>query len=103
VWANRIVVTAPALDDDLGLAQRVEDLTVEQLVAQAGVEAFDEAVLLRFAGRDVVGSDSHEFGVSKPFEIFEHRDHLRRHVLAHNLKRMITIFGVGPLMAAIRT
>ena len=25
------------------------------------------------------------------------------HVLAYNLKRMITIFGVGPLMAAIRT
>ena len=24
-------------------------------------------------------------------------------VLAYNLKRMITIFGVGPLMAAIRT
>jgi hypothetical protein len=25
------------------------------------------------------------------------------HVLAYNLKRMITIFGVGPLIAAIRT
>jgi hypothetical protein len=25
------------------------------------------------------------------------------HVLAYNLKRMIRIFGVGPLMAAIRT
>ena len=25
------------------------------------------------------------------------------HVLAYNLKRMITIFGVVPLMAAIRT
>ena len=25
------------------------------------------------------------------------------HVLAYNLNRMITIFGVGPLMAAIRT
>jgi len=25
------------------------------------------------------------------------------HVLAYNLKRMITIFGVGPLMAAIGT
>jgi len=25
------------------------------------------------------------------------------HVLAYNLKRMITILGVGPLMAAIRT
>jgi hypothetical protein len=25
------------------------------------------------------------------------------HVLAYNIKRMITIFGVAPLMAAIRT
>jgi hypothetical protein len=25
------------------------------------------------------------------------------HVLAYNLKRMIAILGVGPLMAAIRT
>ena len=25
------------------------------------------------------------------------------HVLAYNMKRMITIFGVGPLMAAIGT
>jgi hypothetical protein len=25
------------------------------------------------------------------------------HVLAYNLKRMIRIFGVGPLMAAIQT
>ncbi len=25
------------------------------------------------------------------------------HVLAYNLKRMITIFGVGPLMVAIRS
>src|SRR5205823_114101 len=37
--------SAPALDDDLGFTQRVEDLTVEQFAAQARVEAFDEAVL----------------------------------------------------------
>jgi hypothetical protein len=30
------------------------------------------------------------------------RDHAL-HILAYNLKRMITIFGVGPLMAAIKT
>ena len=29
----------PALDNDLSLAQRVEDLAVEQLVAKPGVEA----------------------------------------------------------------
>jgi len=37
--ANSVVVPTPALDDDLGLAQRVEDLAVEELVAQARVEA----------------------------------------------------------------
>jgi hypothetical protein len=31
---NRIVVASPALDDDLRLAQRVEDLAVEQLVSK---------------------------------------------------------------------
>jgi hypothetical protein len=36
-----IVVASPALDDDLGLAQSVEDLAVEQLIAKAGVEALD--------------------------------------------------------------
>jgi len=30
-----IVVASPALDDDLGLAQSVEDLAVEQLIAAA--------------------------------------------------------------------
>ena len=29
---------SPALDDDLGLAQSVENLAVEQLIAKAGVE-----------------------------------------------------------------
>jgi hypothetical protein len=31
------------------------------------------------------------------------RTEMSLHVLAYNLKRMITIFGVGPLIAAIRT
>jgi hypothetical protein len=31
-------VASPALDDDLGLAQSVENLAVEQLIAKAGVE-----------------------------------------------------------------
>jgi hypothetical protein len=30
-----VVVSAPALDDDLGFVQGVEDLAVEQFVAQA--------------------------------------------------------------------
>src|SRR5918993_5991054 len=43
--AHRVVVAPPALDHHLGLAQAVEDLAVEQLVAEPGVEALDEAVL----------------------------------------------------------
>jgi hypothetical protein len=48
-------VTAPAFDDDLGFAQRVEDLAVEQLIAQASVETLDKPVLPRAARRDVGG------------------------------------------------
>src|SRR5262245_4570664 len=43
--ADRVVVASPTLDDDLGLAQSVENLAVEQLIAKAGVEALDVAVL----------------------------------------------------------
>src|SRR3954467_5855034 len=53
--ANRLVVTAPALDDDLRLAKRVEDLAIEQFVAQARIEALDKAILPRAARRDVGG------------------------------------------------
>ena len=52
---DRVVVASPALDDDLGLAQSVEDLAVEQLIAKAGVEALDIAVLPRTASLDVSG------------------------------------------------
>ena len=52
---DRVVVTSPAFDDDLRLAQRIEDLAVEQLVAQPGIKTLDEAVLPRTAWRDVGG------------------------------------------------
>ena len=59
---NRVVVASPALDDDLGLAQSVEDLAVEQLIAKASVEALDVAVLPRAAALDVsgLGTDSRD-------------------------------------------
>jgi hypothetical protein len=38
-------MSSGTLDDDLGLAQSVENLAVEQLNAKAGVEALDVAVL----------------------------------------------------------
>ena len=43
--ASRVVMTPPALDDDLGLSKRVEDLSIEQFVAKLSAEALDEAVL----------------------------------------------------------
>ena len=55
MWPDGIVVPAPALDDDLRLAQGVEDLAVEQLVAEPGIEALDIAVLPRAARLDVGG------------------------------------------------
>src|SRR5215510_15572128 len=53
---DRVVVASPTLDDDLGLAQSVENLAVEQLIAKAGIEALDVAVLPG-AARPVVGAD----------------------------------------------
>lgn len=40
-----VVVAAPSLDDDLRLGEAVKDLTVEQLIAELGVEALTVAVL----------------------------------------------------------
>src|SRR5918997_6192434 len=59
VRAHLVVVPPPALDHDLRLAQAVEDLPVEQLVPEPGVEALDEAVLPRAARRDVGGPGTH--------------------------------------------
>jgi hypothetical protein len=42
---DRVVMTAPALDDDLDFTERIEDLAVEELTPKAGVEAFDIAIL----------------------------------------------------------
>jgi hypothetical protein len=38
-------VTAPPLDEELGLQERVEDLGVQKFIAEAGVEALAVAVL----------------------------------------------------------
>ena len=48
-----IVVATPILNDDLSLVQRVEDFCVQKLITQAGVEAFDIAILLHRAKFDV--------------------------------------------------
>ena len=45
VRSDGVVVAAPLLDQDLSFAQRVEDLAVEQFIAEPGVEAFAVPVL----------------------------------------------------------
>jgi hypothetical protein len=50
-----IVVTPPTLDDDLSLTQRVEDLAVEEFVAQPRIEALDIAVLPGTGPLDIGG------------------------------------------------
>src|SRR6476659_7673585 len=52
---DRIVVPPPALDGDLGFAQRVEALAVEELVAQASIEGLDVAVLPGTLSLDIGG------------------------------------------------
>src|SRR5258708_33766892 len=54
-YPDRVIVPSPTLDDDLGLAQRVEDLAIKQFVAQSGIKTLDKAVLPRAARRDVAG------------------------------------------------
>jgi hypothetical protein len=46
LWPDCVIVASPSFDQDLGLAQRVEDLPVQQFVAEAGVEALAVAVFL---------------------------------------------------------
>ena len=53
MWPDRIVVASPALDDDLGLTQGIEDLAVEQLITQPRIERFDIAVLPGTARLDI--------------------------------------------------
>ena len=57
VWSDGVVVVAPEGDLAARVAQGVEDLFIQQLVAQAAVEAFDEGVLLWLAGIDVMPGD----------------------------------------------
>jgi hypothetical protein len=53
-----VVVVPPEGQLPAGICQAVEDLLVEAFVAQAAVEAFDEGVLLRLSGIDVVPLDT---------------------------------------------
>ena len=58
VRSAAVVVGPPSIDDPAGLRQAPEQVLVEALVAEASVQALDEAVLLGLAGGDVVPLDS---------------------------------------------
>jgi len=45
MWLAGVPMTAPGLDHRLGLLERVGDIVLEQLIAEAGVEAFAIAAL----------------------------------------------------------
>lgn len=55
VWSFGIVVVPPSFDYDLGLAERVEDLTVQQFISHSPVEAFAVSVLPWRSWLDVCG------------------------------------------------
>jgi len=55
--ANVIVIVAPGLDNFACFVQADEHMFVEAFIAQPAVKGFDESVLHRFAGLDVVPSD----------------------------------------------
>jgi hypothetical protein len=57
VRPNCIVVVFPKGQNLTGVRQGCEQRLVEQFVPQASVEALDEGILLRLAGRDVLPFD----------------------------------------------
>jgi len=44
VWPDSVVVPAPLFDDDLCLLERVEDFTVQELIAESCIEALAVSV-----------------------------------------------------------
>ncbi len=55
MWPLGVVIAPPCLDDDLGLGEAVEDLTVEQFISEFRVEALAVAVLPRASRLDERG------------------------------------------------
>src|ERR1700741_1808672 len=53
VWSDGVVVDAPALSQHTQFFDRVEDLSVEELISEFGVERFAVAVLPGRAGFDI--------------------------------------------------
>src|SRR6185437_6476552 len=53
VRSNGVVVIFPERQNLTGIGERAEQRFVQQLIAQPAIEAFDESILLRLAGRNV--------------------------------------------------
>lgn len=53
-WPDRIVIAPPGSGHEPGVGQRGGKYRVVAFVPQAAIEAFDEAILHRLAGRDAV-------------------------------------------------
>lgn len=51
MWPDGIVLTSPGFYQNLGFLQRIKALAIEKLIAKAGVETFNIAVLPRTARR----------------------------------------------------
>ena len=82
-----IVVVAPCRNQMAGMAQRREQVLVQALIPQTAVEALHEAVLRRFAGRDVM-----------PFDLLTQAARISR----HRTLSLTTMQG-KPRISAIRS
>ena len=51
-----VIVMSPTPEDLAGMSEAVEHFFVQALITQLAVEAFDEAVLLRFARGDMLAT-----------------------------------------------
>ena len=85
---DMVVILAPFSQHCPGLCKRREQGFVQQFVAQSSVEAFDEGILGRFAGSDVVpfhasvlgpARDRHASQFGATFADGEHYNPKRRH------------------------
>ena len=54
MWSILVVVESPGFDDAASLGESREDVIVQALVAKLSVEALDERILRRLAGRDII-------------------------------------------------
>jgi hypothetical protein len=89
VWTHGVVIRSPCLVDPSRRSPRWEQVFVQALVARATIKAFDEAVLLRLARRDVIPFDpgvlaSGEDGVTGQLNAVVADHHARQSATLHD-------------------